>query len=670
MKRAFSLFAFLFLVIMRNSILFAQAPISGSEINPEYQKWIRERVFQSQSKEPATGLNPNPLLIHTELSPDLLDKLTNRLTAAPSFDLRNTGGVTSVKNQGNCGSCWAFATMGSIESVWLINNKGNFDLSEDNLNTCHVPFIWEPCGGGNSYMSAAYLSRGSGPISESDDPYSDSHYTVDCPSGLTPQAIVSSAWFLPNNDPEFIKYLITQYGALFTTFYWTSSSYNATNYTYYYSGASSPNHAVTLVGWDDSKVTAAGTGAWIIKNSWGEYWGENGYFYIAYQDSKVNSELALFKDYIEYDPDLKVSTYSESGWVGNVFGISSTNSADALTKFIAEDNIQLTRVGTYTGYPGSIVTIDIYDSFNGSNSLTGLLGSIPAQTCSFTGYNSFDLASPINIGSGDDYYIKVNYQTPGYNYPVPFEEVISGYANPPISAGIFWAKSTTSSSWFSLDPYSMDPCVYSYSIKSEDINPPSILTSPVNSITIVSAISGGNIIDNGGSAITSRGVCWSTAQNPTTADSNTSDGNDLGSYISTVSGLSPGTTYYLRAYANNIAGTGYGEEISFRTYNLDAIQDIEGNYYNIVNLGDKNWLAENLKTTRFNDGNSIPNVTDNEEWGDLTTPGYRFYDNNIGNMNIYGALYNWYTVNTGILCPTGWHIPNNLEWIVMSTSRP
>ena len=147
----------------------------------------------------------------------------------------------------------------------------------------------------------------------------------------------------------------------------------------------------------------------------------------------------------DYDPDVNISTYSESGWTGNSFGFSSYATADVLVKFIADTDLQLTKIGTFTAYPGSVVTIEVYDNFDGTSSLTGLLGSIPAQTCTYTGYHSLDLSSPIEISNGNDYFIKVNYQTSGYNYPVPFEEVITGYSNPTISTGVFWTKRTNRS---------------------------------------------------------------------------------------------------------------------------------------------------------------------------------------------------------------------------------
>lgn len=99
-----------------------------------------------------------------------------------------------------------------------------------------------------------------------------------------------------------------------------------------------------------------------------------------------------------------------------------------------------------------------------------------------------------------------------------------------------------------------------------------------------------------------------------------------------------------------------------------TVTDIDGNIYTTVTIGTQIWMVENLNTTRYRDGSDILNVTDNTEWSELTIGAYCNYDNDLNNANIYGALYNWYTVNTGNLCPTGWHIPSEGEWMVLISS--
>jgi uncharacterized protein (TIGR02145 family) len=96
-----------------------------------------------------------------------------------------------------------------------------------------------------------------------------------------------------------------------------------------------------------------------------------------------------------------------------------------------------------------------------------------------------------------------------------------------------------------------------------------------------------------------------------------------------------------------------------------SVSDNDGNTYGTVKIGTQIWMAENLKTTKLNDGTPIPNVTDGTEWQNSITPAYCWYNNDNANKPVYGALYNWYTVNTGKLCPADWHVPSDAEWYVL-----
>jgi len=186
-----------------------------------------------------------------------------------------------------------------------------------------------------------------------------------------------------------------------------------------------------------------------------------------------------------------------------------------------------------------------------------------------------------------------------------------------------------------------------------------LTTTVPSSITSTSAVSGGNITADGNGDITARGVCWGTTTNPTITDSHTTDGTGAGSFTSNLSGLSAGITYYERAYAINSAGTAYGNQLTFNT----MIADIDGNLYNIVTIGTQVWLKENLKVTKYTDGTVIPNISDNTAWSGLSNGAYCWYNNNSATYkDAYGALYNWYTLSSGILCPTGWHAPTDAEW--------
>jgi uncharacterized protein (TIGR02145 family) len=193
-----------------------------------------------------------------------------------------------------------------------------------------------------------------------------------------------------------------------------------------------------------------------------------------------------------------------------------------------------------------------------------------------------------------------------------------------------------------------------------------LTTTTITTITQTTAVSGGNITTDNGSSVTARGVCWGTATNPTTANNKTTDGTGTGAFTSLIIGLTTNTTYYVRAYATNNIGTEYGNEITFTLWmNQSGLQvsDIDGNIYNSVKIGNQVWMTENLKTTKYNDGITIPLVADNTAWTALITSGYCWYNNDATTYkNTYGAIYNWNTVKTGKLCPTGWHVPTDTEW--------
>jgi len=198
---------------------------------------------------------------------------------------------------------------------------------------------------------------------------------------------------------------------------------------------------------------------------------------------------------------------------------------------------------------------------------------------------------------------------------------------------------------------------------------PILTTTTPSSVTTTTASSGGVISSDGGASITARGVCWSTATNPTTSDNKTDDGSGSGSFTSSITGLAANTTYYVRAYATNNTGTGYGNAVSFKTQEEtgETVTDPDGTVYHTVTIGMQVWMVENLMTTKLNDNTSIPLVTDATAWGDLETPGYCFPGNDENNKATYGMLYNWYAVNTGKLCPTGWYVPTDADWTTLTT---
>jgi len=133
-----------------------------------------------------------------------------------------------------------------------------------------------------------------------------------------------------------------------------------------------------------------------------------------------------------------------------------------------------------------------------------------------------------------------------------------------------------------------------------------------------------------------------------------------------ISNLTDSTTYHFRIKAENLLGITFSNDMIITTLNRPV--DFDGNIYNSIRIGTQIWMAENLKTTKYNNGIEIPNVTDDAEWDALTIPAYCWYNNDASTYkSTYGALYNWYAVKTGSLCPTGWHVPSDAEWMVLQT---
>ena len=483
------------------SVIFAQernpqmTPLDSEFIN--YIEMVKKGEVKKFTPEGyALGYIPHPLTFETEIP----IRLQKQVSLPERYDLREEGKLTSVKDQKDCGCCWTFATYGSIESRWKALELGDYDLSEQNLRNGHG-FLLGSCEGGNAKMATAYFSRGNGPISEVDDPYDvkDSIYV----SGLSSQAYVPDARFLPD-DINILKQIVFTYGAVYTDMFWDNTYYNSQNHTYYSYVDSSINHAVLLVGWDDNKETAGGTGAWIIRNSWGSGFGENGFFYISYNDTKVNTNPAFWPNYMDYNPNANVHYYDQLGcvtsfgWVDN--SLDQPDYEDyGLVKFVISTDQKITKVGTWVHSSNSTVNFYIYDNFNGS-SLSTLLGSTGDKICDYAGYYTFDLPDSIEVNSGDDIYIKVKYNTPETQYSLPAETFITDYADPVIETGKCWISNTGNNTWLAIGDntdYKYDLCVKAYGVSTntalvggDDIIPEQILLyqnqpNPFNPVTTI-----------------------------------------------------------------------------------------------------------------------------------------------------------------------------------------
>lgn len=196
-------------------------------------------------------------------------------------------------------------------------------------------------------------------------------------------------------------------------------------------------------------------------------------------------------------------------------------------------------------------------------------------------------------------------------------------------------------------------------------------------ITYTSATAGGNVTVSGTGSIriVDRGVCYSTSPAPTIAGPKVSSGSGTGTFTVSLTGLDSATTYYIRAYATKKNGvTKYGNELTFTTLTpptFGTMTDIDGNVYATITIGTQTWMLENLRTTRYRNGDLIKHVTDNTEWANLRLAtdkgGWCYYNNDPSNDETYGKLYNFYAAtDTRNIAPEGWRMPAKGDWDILA----
>ena len=224
------------------------------------------------------------------------------------YNLADDGFLTPVKNQQNSGNCWAFAQLAALESCILKSSGESLDLSEENMKNLIAKFSdygWNVYTneGGLDQMGLGYLTSWLGPVLEENDEFDD--FSVLSPV-LDSIMHVQDVIFLKRNnalDNNAIKEAILKYGGVATGIFYESENLKYSTAGYYYGGKELANHAVTIIGWNDTYSSnnflkkPAGDGAWIVKNSWGKSWGDKGYCYVSYYDTKL---AEIGKDFYSY----------------------------------------------------------------------------------------------------------------------------------------------------------------------------------------------------------------------------------------------------------------------------------------------------------------------------------------------------------------------------------
>ena len=355
------------------------------------------------------------------------------------YDLRDVPGkLPPVRDQGQCGSCWAFATYGSLESC--LRPAEAPDYSEMNL-ICYHKFDYAPCNGGNHFMSTAYMARWSGPWSESNSPYNPPNCVP--PTNL-PDKHIQDVEFIPDRagslDNDAIKQAVMTYGGVYTTMYMAGSVdmhlyFNPTYSAYYYYGPLQvETHAVCIVGWRDNYPKSnfvtqpPDNGAFICRNSWGAGWGDGGYFYVSYYDVKIgkaNAQYRYAEPWQNYFGYSGYFAYDYLGWTDS-YGFGG-NQALYGCIFTSGQAQQLVAASTYFAAPGTSYSVAVFldpttdprsGTYVGGKSGTGHMG-----------YQTITLDSPIPLGVGQKFGVSFCVYTPNCTTPVPIEGPIAGYSS-------------------------------------------------------------------------------------------------------------------------------------------------------------------------------------------------------------------------------------------------
>ena len=471
------------------SAMAAKTPETHFEpLSKAYLDWLEAQkknengtgVFTTD-KTHSTGYIPFHIdLSHLADNPPIEDTGPGIKETIPTkYDLRNVGGnnyVTSVKNQNPYGTCWAHASIGAIESNLLKKGLETYDLSEAHLawftfrnTSSNKHKTYENLSdnlatvfnhGGSAFNATTIFARLEGPTTETEAPYPNKP-TKSTPESYTRPVRLRDAYYLAlssgtiniNNSTEarnIVKKRIMDNGAVVASFYAGAgaTSGSGTSTVSYYdnsSNSTTPNHAIILVGWDDSyssskfSTNPGMNGAWLVKNSWGTSWGDGGYFWMSYAQYLTDGTAFIAE---KADPNMKVYDNSPLGW-GGTWGYSSSPIYTANVFKSERDNEKLTEVGFFTADNNVTYDIDVYTSTSTSmpsNPITGSSVSKMSGTMPYAGWHVVTLNTPVALTKGNYFSVVVTFKNRG---TAPVEMKGGATSNAVIEAGSFFSYNGT-----------------------------------------------------------------------------------------------------------------------------------------------------------------------------------------------------------------------------------